>query len=1049
MIKWFANNGVAVNLLMLLIVLGGVFSIINIKRELFPEYSFDKINIQVSYPGATPSEIEESLTIRVEEAIQGTQGIKELTSRSYEGASLVQVEVDKGIDSKQLLDEIKAKVDAINTFPVEAENPVIEEMTSAKDLLVIAISGPMDENNLKKFAEKIRQEITNLPKISMAEISGVRNYEISIEVSEKKLRQYGVSFQEITQAIRNSSLDLPGGSIKAAGGEILLRTKGQAYDKSAFENIVLRASTSGSRLTLGSIAQIKDGFEDNIAYSIFNGKPNATITVFDAGEESILKMAKIIKEYVKDRSKTLPEGVEMVVWGDSTFYLQGRLDMLINNGMAGLILVLIVLTLFLRPSLAFWVTLGIPISFLGTFLVLPTLDVSINLISLFGLILVLGIVVDDAIVVGESVFTTFQKEGPGVASAIKGTERVAVPVTFAVLTTVVAFIPVFFLPGFLGKILWPIPIVVITTLLFSLIESKIILPYHLSLCNVGAHERKKINAFQKFQRKISDLLEHFIEFKYQPFLERCIKHRIVVLSAFLSLLIVTICLVSGGWLKFVMIPPVPSDYVIAKLTMNEGTPAEKTEDVLKHLQKSLDRVIENLDKKGVSNPIKHKMTTLGSQPFRGGPRSSNSQNSTNESLAEISIELVKSEEREISAPELADFWRNEAGQIPGVKKLLLLSKAAGGQGKPIDIQFASDNLNQMVTATQELKAKLSTYNGIFDIEDNYSGGKREIQLSILPKGELLGLSQIELANQVRSAFYGSEAQRIQRGRDDVRIMVRYPKEERISAGNLENLRIRTKNGDEIPLNEVASIQWGQGNGTLFRNNQSRAIRVFADANSGTADMKSIKRDLKENYLIELSQKFPDIRWSFLGEDKEQRESMETLAQGSLLVLCIIYALMAIPFKSYLQPLIIMSVIPFGLIGAVFGHLIMFKPISMLSLLGILALTGVLVNDSLILVDYINEQIRKGVQLSKALRTAGMLRFRPILLTSMTTFAGLTPILLERSLQAQFLIPMAISLAFGILFGTLITLILVPTLYVVLEDFKRFFRFLFDLKSKTL
>lgn len=1039
MIRWFTQNGVAANLVMLIIILGGVFSILNIKRELFPEFSFDRISIQISYPGATPKEVEESLTIRVEEAIQDLEGIKELTSQSYEGASLVQVEVDKGVNSRNLLDDIKSRVDSINTFPEQAEKPVIEEMTSAKDLLVISISGPMDERSLRIFADQIKQEITALPKISMAQVSGVRNYEISIELSENNLRKFGLSFSEVAHAIRSSSLDLPGGSIKAQGGEILLRTKGQAYDKEAFENITVRTDSDGKRIRVKDVARVIDGFEDGRAYSTFDGQPNVTITVFDSGDENILTMAKIVREYVEERNLTLPEGVKMVVWGDSTFYLQGRLDMLINNGLMGLILVLAVLTLFLRPSLAFWVTLGIPISFLGTFMVLPMMDVTINLISLFGLILVLGIVVDDAIVVGESVFTTYQKEGPGVNSAIKGAERVAIPVTFAVLTTIVAFTPVFFLPGFLGKILWPIPVVVILTLLFSLVESKIILPYHLSLCKVGDQERERLNTFQRFQRKISDGLETFIEKYYEPFLEKCIQYKSIVVSIFIGLLILTICLVSGGWLKFVMIPPVPSDYIITKLSMNEGTHAEKTELTLAHLHKSLDLVIDDLETKGIQNPIKHVMTTLGSQPFRGGPKASSQSGRLQEDIAEITIEMVKSEERQISAPELANLWREKAGAIAGVKKLLMISKAAGGQGKPIDIQLTGDNLEHMEMATLQIKEKLTTYTGIFDIEDNFTGGKREIQLNILPRGEALGLTQQELAMQVRSAFYGIEAQRIQRGRDDIRVMVRYPREERESPGYLENLRIRTANGSEVPIQEVANIEYGQGNGTIFRSNRARAIRILTDADSNVADLTAIKRELKEEYLPGIVEQYPGIRWNFKGEDQEQRESMATLGQGVIIVLCMIYALMAVPFKSYLQPLIIMSVIPFGLIGAILGHIVMFKPISMLSLLGILALTGVLVNDSLVLVDYINEQVRKGKKIADAIRHAGAIRFRPILLTSLTTFAGLTPILLEKSLQAQFLIPMAISLAFGILFGTFITLILVPICYVFLEDIKSFFK----------
>ncbi len=1035
MVRWFVNKGIASNLLMMIIIVMGVFSVMGIKRELFPDSDSDLISIVVPYPGATPKEVEEGICVRIEEEIYDLEGIKTLQSSSMENAGMVVAEVEKGYDFQVLMDEIKIRVDSISTFPKEAEKSVVEKIDIGDDLLIVAVTGDLDERSFRVLTEKIRAEIIALPGISVARIDGIRDYEISIDVSESTLRKFNLTFDDVVRSIRSSSIDLPAGTIKASAGEILLRSKGQSYYQDDFESIVLLRNEDGSLLRLGDVASVNDGFKDESLYGVFNEKPSAMITVSGQGSNNIIEISETVRAYVDKRNLELPEEIRLTIWGDGSFYLSGRLQLLINNGLVGLLLVFIVLALFLRPSLAFWVTMGIPISFLGAFILMPMVGVTINLISLFGLIMVLGIIVDDAIVVGESVFSYSKQHGFGRESSIIGTEKVSVPVTFAVLTTMVAFVPILFLPGFMGKIMYPIPIVVIIALFFSLIESKFILPYHLSSCRPS--EGKSLNRFSKIQRNIADGLERFIENIYQPFLGKVLLRRYLTLSIFIGLLIMTIGYVKAGWLQFEYMPKVPSDYIVTKINMVEGMPVAETERAVQRIKKILEIQLAKLEKKHGARSVKNTLVTIGSQPFKAGP--SGSRDATVAShLAEIVVEMVPSEERSISSPELARIWRESLPPLLNVKHYTMKAYAAGGIGSPIDVEISGDDIERMTIVANLMKDKLKMYNGLIDFSDNYTGGKREIQIKVKPEGELLGITQIDIARQVRQAFYGEEVQRIQRGRSDIRVMARYPLEERVSPGNLDDMRIRTKNGDEVSFHDVASVTYGRGTSKITRVDRRRVINVTADADKSVAKLEDIKKDLIESVMPAMMKEFDGIRMSLEGQHREQSDAMGDLRNSVIFVLCVIFALMAIPFNSYVQPLIIMCTIPFGLIGAIMGHVICMKPLSFLSILGILALMGVIVNDSLVLVDYINKKVKAGIPIKDAVWTAGAARFRPILLTSLTTFAGLTPILLERSLQAQFLIPMAISLGFGILFATFITLLLVPVAYLVLEDVKGLF-----------
>lgn len=1031
MIAWFVRNGVAANFMMLVIIVSGILSLQGIKRELFPEFSLDQIKITVPYPGSAPEEVEEGICIRIEEKIQDLEGIKKITSSAQEGSGSVVVEVERGYRPRDLLYDIKSRVDAIDTFPEEAEEPIIEEQLPSQEVLSVAISGEMDEKTLKRLADRLRDQIVTLPGITQAKVGGVRDFEIAIEISEEALRRYGLQFDDVVRAVRKGSLDLPGGTIRASGGEILLRSKRQAYYGKDFESLPVITREDGTRVAIKDIATVVDGFKDEPLITSFNGKPAAVIRVFEVGDQNPLEISRTVTDYLETIKPHLPEGVDLTQWRDSSFYLLGRLELLVKNGAMGLLLVFGVLALFLRTSLAIWVSLGIPISFLGAFSLMPIADVSINLISLFGLILVLGIVVDDAIVIGESVFSHFQEKGPSPKAAIEGTQAVAMPVTFAVITTAVAFVPVLFIPGFLGKIFRPIPIVVLFTLLTSLIESKLILPYHLSLCKVGGGERENLGLLRRWQRASADGLERFVIRVYRPLLKRVLKRPYLTLSCFIGAFILAIGFTVGGWIKFVFFPDVPSDYIVVRLRMLPGTPFAETKRALGKIDRGLESTIESLKHQGIAFPLENKMITVGAQPFSGGPGAIGA-TKTNTHIGEVTVELIKSEDRGITAPQFAEHWRNAVGSILGAEELSFHGTAVNPQGSPIDVQLKGRDFDALKSAAEVLKTKLSTYSELFDITDTYSRGKKELKLKIKPSAELLGLTQLDLARQVRQAFYGEEAQRVQRGRHDIRVMVRYPEHQRQSLATLETMRVRSPEGTEIPFAEVAEVLRGTGSTVISRIDRQRVVNITAKADKKTAAIEAIKSDL-EKYLPELLSRYPGISWSFEGETREQAESLSSLGRGFISILCVIYALMAILFRSYIQPLIIMSVIPFGLIGALLGHLILLRPFSILSILGALALTGVVINDSLVLVDLVNRKRRAGVPLIEAVWEAGATRFRPIFLTSLTTFVGLSPMILETSLQAQFLIPMAISLGFGILFATFITLLLVPACYLMIED----------------
>jgi multidrug efflux pump subunit AcrB len=1047
-IEWFVKNPVAANLIMMLIIAGGILTMSGIKQEVFPEIASDLISISVPYLGAAPEEVEESVCVRIEEEIQSLEGIKRITSRALEGIGSVTVELFPGTDVRKLLDDIKARIDAIDTFPEETEKPIVQELLNRRQVINLAVSGDTDERTLKVLSERIRDEILMLPGITQAEVANVRLYEISIEVPEQALRRYDLTFDEVAQAIRRSSLDLPGGSIKTAGGEILLRTKGQANVGLEFENIILRTRPDGTRVTVGDVAAVLDGFAETDQRARFDGRPAALVQVFRVGDEDAIQVANAVREYVNEAQQKVPEGIQLTIWSDDSEVLRSRLDLLFINGRYGFLLVFLLLALFLRLRLAFWVALGIPISFLGAIWLMPSFDVSVNMISLFAFIVVIGIVVDDAIVVGENIYSEYERGKTGFQAAFDGVKGVAVPVIFAVLTSIAAFWPLLWVEGIIGKIMRFIPIIVILTLLFSLFEALFILPSHLS------HLKKKKKslphgwrgAWDRFQSKFDALFKKFIGRVYRPSLELGLKIRYITLAGFIVTLILTLGLVGGGFIKFIFFPRIDSDNVIADLTMPLGTSVEVTAEAVRRLEESRMKL---QDEFGLDRSIiRHVLASIGEQPRlnqASGPNVATGAFSGSH-LGEVNIELIPSEERNLSSTLIANRWRELTGPIPDAVSLTFTSSLFTA-GAPINVQLASADYSALREVAEKLKTKLKDYPGVYDVTDSFRSGKQEIKLDVTPVAESLGLTLSDLGRQVRQAFYGEEVQRIQRGRDEIKVMVRYPAEERRSLGNLENKRIRTSGGIAVPFSAAAKASLGRGYSTIQRTDRRRTIDVTAEVDESQANANELLADITKNVLPPLLADYPGVSYSLEGEQRDQSEALSSLRTGFMLALLIIYALLAIPFRSYIQPVLVMGVIPFGIVGAIWGHIIMGIPLTILSFFGIVALTGVVVNDSLVMVDFINRLRAKGWSIREAIREAGAVRFRPIILTSITTFAGLTPLLLEKSLQARFLIPMAVSLAYGVVFATFITLVLVPVSYQILEDIRHIFSKIFSLKKE--
>ncbi|KPV94410.1 Cobalt-zinc-cadmium resistance protein CzcA [Pseudoalteromonas sp. P1-9] len=1036
MIAWFTRNHVAANLLMISILIGGLFSLTTqLPLEVFPSFETDRISVSMSLRGATPEDVEQGITIRIEEAVQDLEGIKEIRSRSSEGSASVTIEVDSGYDPRDMLADIKSRVDAINTFPSDAEKPVVSLAQRKRDVINVTVSGNYSEKETREFAEQVRDDLLRIPGVTQLELDGVRNYEIAVEISQDKLRQYQLSIADISNAIDRSSADISAGNLRSSGGDILLRSKGQAYYKDEFASIIVKSLPDGSLIRLSDVANIQDGFEESPVRTRFNGKQAAFIEVYRIGDQSAIDVADKVKDYIQSQQGKLPAGYELSYWDDDSVIVKNRISTLTSNALQGGILVLALLTLFLRPAIAFWVFIGIPVSFMGAFLAMPLFGITLNIMSLFGFILVLGIVVDDAIVTGENVYTHLNGSESGEEAAIKGTQEVATPVTFGILTTVAAFLPLAFIDGARGALFAQIPVVVIPVLLMSLVESKFVLPAHLKYLKLRK-EKGQVSKFSQFQQNFADGFERKIFKYYRPFLNKAVSNKGITLSLFVAVFFIILSLIMSGWTKFIFFPRIPSETVRANLTLPTGTPFNVTAKYIDLMADKAEVLREKYrDPDTGESVIINVLATTGG---RGG--------ATNTGGVRFEITPPESRALDIGSRELVSEWRGLIGQIPGAETLTFRAEI-GRSSDPIDVQLTGMSLTTLQEVADQVKKHLATYPTVFDIADSLSDGKQELQLELTAQGKTLGLTRTDVTRHVRNAFFGVQVQRIQRGRDDVRVMVRLPLSERSSLTTLNALLIDTPSGGQVPLNHVATLTPGKSPSSIYRIDRFRTVNITADIEKANTNMTVLQAELKD-FLDGLVAKYPGVRHSLEGEAKEQRESFSSLGWALIFVFFVIYALLAIPFKSYIQPLIVMSVIPFGMIGAVLGHWIMAMELTIMSLLGMLALIGVVVNDSLVLVDYINKRRNDGHELMEAVLTAGVSRFRPVMLTSITTFCGLMPLLFEQQTQAQFLIPMAVSLGFGIIFATLITLILVPVNYLIVEKLKTGYAKLTETNQQT-
>ncbi|WP_420635483.1 efflux RND transporter permease subunit [Candidatus Palauibacter sp.] len=1033
-IGWMARHGVAANLLMVSIILAGFVSLVNLPQETFPEISLDTIQIQVQYPGASPDEVEQAIVRRIEERISGIQGIDRVIGAASENAGVVLAELSLGTDQSRTLDEIKSAVDRITSFPIDAEEPEVVALSAESGVMDIAIFGDVPERTLKEIANRVKDDLTSLPTISLVRVSGVRRYEISIEVSKQSLRAHRLTLDEVAAAVRRGSLDLPGGSVETAREEILVHIRGQNYTRADFADIIVRANVDGSMLRLEDVADIRDGFEHADLINAYNGKQTAFVQVLRTGDERVLDIVEEVDRYLAEElAVSLPRGVDYSIWSSEAEYLQSRISLLIKNGRLGLILVLVALALFLDLRLAFWTAVGIFLSFAGVFAVMAVFDISINMMALFGFILAIGIVVDDAIVVGENIFAEREKGTPPLQAAIKGTRRVSVPVTFAVLTTVAAFTPLLIVPGSMGKFLYVIPAIVIAVLLLSLVEGLFILPYHLShLPDPGTARRKGglLGPVYRLQAIVQTQLRRFIE---GP-LERSVRFAVrrpglAILGAVSSLLIVA-GLVAGRHIRFSLLPVIEGEEVVAYIEMTEGTTSERTREVAGYIEREGYAAVAELELDTPEDEpplVDAVFTSVGERPsMEGGPSMVTSASFIRSNIAEVSLRLSDPEVRSVPASELERVWRDRVGPVAGARELTF-SSVLIDLGSPVQVELSHPDTAMLSAAVPEIAARLSRIAGVTEVRDDRGQGKRELELELKPAARTLGITLDDLARQVRGAFFGNEAFRLQRGRDEVRVYVRLPEVERNTLADLQDYRIRTPGGGEAPLSEVAELSFGIASSTINRIDGRRIVTVTADVDAAVITGQEANTALTSSILPDLQTRYPGLRYGFGGEQRQQTLAFEGLARGFGLALLAIYALLAIPFRSYLQPLVIMASIPLGFVGAAIGHMIMGLDLGMLSMFGIVGLSGVVVNDSLVLMDFINERHRSGLPMAEAIVQGAKARFRPIFLTSLTTFLGVSPIIMERSTQAQFLTPMAVSLGFGILFATVIIMIAVPAL----------------------
>ncbi|MEE9386149.1 MAG: efflux RND transporter permease subunit [Nannocystaceae bacterium] len=1027
-LAWMASNSVAANLLMFVLVVGGVLGLVRTKQEVFPEFSLDQVSVRVVYPGASPAEVEQGILLAIEERVRGLDGVKRVQSTALEGSGTVSVELLLDAQPEQVLADVKNEVDRVTTFPEEAEAPTVSLAKRRRQVVSLILSGDQDIRTLHNIAEGVRQGLLGLEDVTQVELEGVPRLEVAIEVTREVLRRYGLTLGQIAQEVSLASVELPAGGIDTEAGELLVRVADRRTAGHELHDLVLRGTAGGAEVRLGEIATIRDGYEDTDQYALYNGKPAVRLTAYRVGDETPTAVAAAVRGYAKEMRPQLPPNISIDVWNDDSRILRERIDLLLRNALMGLGLVLLVLALFLDLRLAFWVSLGIPISFLGSFLVLGPSGMSVNMITLFAFIVTLGMVVDDAIVVGERTYALMDEGKKPLAAAIEAARTMAVPITFAILTTVAAFAPLFFVPGTMGKIFKMIPAVVISVLLISLVESFLILPAHLGHGRRRRIPRRGILGIPGVvQRLVARSLDQFIQRAYKPAAILVIRGRYIAVGLAVAVFVLTAGIVGSGRVPFNFFPSIEGDVVTVQAQLPYGSAIERTERVRSKLAAALNSTIERFGEDAVVGVY----TRVGESSAGSGPGAAPGE--TGSHLVALEVALHPSDERDFEAARFAEAWRETVGELRGVQSVRYSAVTGPGAGAAVAVQLVHTDIEVLGRASERLRAGLAARPSLTNVQSEYASGKPQLDFHLRPVARSLGLSARDVAGQLRAAFYGVEAVREQRGRNEIRIVARLEKNQRRSEHDLTQLMIHTPKGGHVPLGYVADFDRRRAATAIRREDGRRSTTVSAALAEGVASPRPTIEDVQAHLFPELLEAFPGLELGLVGQQREQQEAFSALKFGYLFAMFAIFALLAVPFQSYLQPAIIMAVIPFGVVGAIAGHAIMGYSLSVMSIFGVVALSGVVVNDSLVLIDASNRERRMGATPMAAILAGGVKRFRPILLTSLTTFFGLMPMISETSTQARFLIPMAISVAFGVLAATVVVLLIVPALYMIIED----------------
>jgi multidrug efflux pump subunit AcrB len=1013
-----ARNSIASNLLMFILIGGGLWTAVSMQKEVFPQFQLDIVEVSVGYPGAAPSEVEQGILRPIEEAIRGVEGIREITSRAREGRGDVTIELVAGEQRMKAFQDVDQAVSRIRTFPEQIEQPEVRLQSRQQEVMQVAIYGPIDIWALRKLAEQLRDQLQSHEQITQVELRRVPAYVTHVEVPRQRLREYGLTLPDVASIIRSSSQDVAAGSVQTTSGEVLLRVKARKQWAEEFAGIEIVSGSDGPSVTLGDLATIRDGFEEVGFHSQFSQTPSVELDVFRVGSQSPIDVAQAVEETMAEFETILPPGVQWRIDSNDAEEVRRRLFLVMENAVTAIGIVLVILAMFLEFRLAFWVMMGMAVSFVGGLLFLPIVGVSINMISLFGFLVVLGIVVDDAVVVGENVYEKRQEGHNAEDAAVAGTQEVAGPVTFSILTNIVAFVPLMFIPGETGKFWAPLPVVVIIVLALSLVESLFILPSHLAHARSRGKRKSGLRAkLHAAQQRFSGGFNRLVDFAFKPLLLFCLRFRYITSSAAFGLFLIVCGYANSAHMGLILMPEVSADEIEAGVRMPVGTTQDQAAEIADAVTAASVAMFEKYDLYKVAEGIK---TNVRGQDF-----------------IDVEIVMKPPDEHDTTADEIIELWRDSIGDLPGVDQVTFEAESGpGGYRQDVSIDLSHSDIDVLEKAAVAFVERAQQFANARDVSDNYNRGKSQYDFRLRPEGRALGLTDEELGDQLRGAFFGSLALRMLRGTNEIEVRVKLPEDEREDIYSLEDLVIRTPTGAEVPLLDVADVEENLAFSSINRRDGRRVINVSMDIEPKRATTQVISA-LRAETLPQLREDYPGITWSFEGSNAEMREATASLWGYFGLALAVIYSLLAVAFKGYIQPLIVLVAIPFGIVGAVIGHILLGYDLSLVSFMGVIALSGVVINDSLIMIDYANRR-RSQCSALEAISQAGIRRFRPILLTTLTTFGGLMPLIFEDSLQAQYIIPMAISLGFGILFATGIILILVPCLYLILEDIRSLF-----------